>query len=72
MESGTSPARFGGAARAADAFGVFTPLPPEGQGSSEVGRGEEIGDSTLLDLLHESSVSRGRSCREQPAGGMIA
>ena len=53
---------------AADAFGIFTPLPPESKGRGESGGGQEVGDSTLLDAAHESRVSRGRACREQLAG----
>jgi hypothetical protein len=36
---------------------------------AKVAAGEEIGDSTLLDAAHQYRVSRGRSCREQLAGG---
>jgi len=42
-----------GALRPRHAFGVFTPLPPEGERSGQGGGGKEIGDSTLLDAAHE-------------------
>ncbi len=57
-----------GALRPRHAFGIFTPLSPEGERSGQGGGGKEIGDSTLLDAAHKYGVSRSRSCREQLAG----
>jgi hypothetical protein len=56
------------ALRSPDEERVFAWLPPKGQRSGQDGRGQEVGDSTLLDAEKQDSLSRGRSRPEQLAG----